>query len=120
MRLDILEALENAVGDFNDLGMPDDILNAHRDFNEDDYEMLLALDDHNHQHTGASTNLINRLPQSTVQTDNYTEDCAVCLETPVKGDTIRHLPCLHKFHKDCIDPWLGRKSSCPVCKSSIT
>jgi hypothetical protein len=33
-RLDILEALENAVGDFNDLGMPDDILNAHRDFNE--------------------------------------------------------------------------------------
>lgn len=120
MRLDILEALENAVGDFNDLGMPDDIRNAHRDFNEDDYEMLLALDDHNHQHTGASTNLINRLPQSTVQTDNYTEDCAVCLETPVKGDTIRHLPCLHKFHKDCIDPWLGRKSSCPVCKSSIT
>ncbi|CAJ2673659.1 unnamed protein product [Trifolium pratense] len=120
MRLDILEALEDAVGDFNDMGMGDDILNAHRDFNEDDYEMLLALDDHNHQHTGASTNLINSLPQSTVQTDNFTEDCAVCLETPVRGDIIRHLPCLHKFHKDCIDPWLGRKRSCPVCKSSLT
>ena len=33
-RLDILEALEDAVGDFNDMGMGDDILNAHRDFNE--------------------------------------------------------------------------------------
>ncbi|KAL5067009.1 hypothetical protein RYX36_017896 [Vicia faba] len=120
MRLDILEALEDAVGDFNDMGMADNILNGHRDFNEDDYEMLLALDDQNHQHTGASTNLINSLPQSTVQNDNFTENCAICIETPVKGDVIRHLPCLHKFHKDCIDPWLGRKRLCPVCKSSIT
>ncbi|CAK8570524.1 unnamed protein product [Lathyrus sativus] len=120
MRLDILEALEEAVGDFNDMGMADNILNGHRDFNENDYEMLLALDDQNHQHTGASTNLINSLPQSTVQNDNFTENCAICIETPVKGDIIRHLPCLHKFHKDCIDPWLGRKRLCPVCKSSIT
>ncbi|KAK7279118.1 hypothetical protein RJT34_24163 [Clitoria ternatea] len=120
MRLDILEALEDAVGDFSDMGMADDIFHARHEFNEDDYEMLLALDEGNHQHTGASANQINSLPQSTIQTDNFTEDCAICLETPVKGETIRHLPCLHKFHKDCIDPWLRRKTSCPVCKSSIT
>ncbi|RDX95444.1 E3 ubiquitin-protein ligase SDIR1, partial [Mucuna pruriens] len=122
MRLDILEALEDSIGDFSDMGMADDIFNARaarRDFNEDDYEMLLALDEGNHQHTGASTNLINSLPQSTIQTDNFTDACAICLETPVKGETIRHLPCFHKFHKDCIDPWLQRKTSCPVCKSSV-
>ncbi|KAE9617559.1 putative transcription factor C2H2 family [Lupinus albus] len=119
MRLDILEALEDAVGGLSDMGMADDIFHAGRDFNEDDYEMLLALDEGNHRHTGASSNQINGLPQSTIQTENCTEVCAVCLETPVKGETIRHLPCLHKFHKDCIDPWLRRKPSCPVCKSSI-
>ncbi|XP_057742647.1 uncharacterized protein LOC130961040 isoform X1 [Arachis stenosperma] len=120
MRLDILEALEDAVGDFADLGMGNDIFLAQHDFNEHDYEMLLALDEQNHRHTGASSNQINSLPESTIQNDNFTEACAICLETPGKGEIIRHLPCLHKFHKDCIDPWLHRKTSCPVCKSSIT
>lgn len=32
-----------------------------------DYEMLLALDDNNHQHAGATVHQINNLPQSTVQ-----------------------------------------------------
>ncbi|GMJ01831.1 hypothetical protein like AT1G04790 [Hibiscus trionum] len=118
MRLDILEAMEAAVGDADDMGMASHIFQVQRDFNENDYEMLLALDDNN-QHGGASVHQINSLPLSKVQTDNY-EDCAVCLETPAIGETIRHLPCLHKFHKDCIDPWLRRKTSCPVCKSSIT
>ncbi|XP_071722118.1 uncharacterized protein [Rutidosis leptorrhynchoides] len=116
VRLDILEALETA---FGDVGPARHIVQVQRDFNENDYEMLLALDDNNHQHGGASASRINTLPESIVQMDNY-EDCAVCLETPTVGETIRHLPCLHKFHKDCIDRWLSRKSTCPVCKSSIT
>ncbi|KAG8499814.1 hypothetical protein CXB51_006509 [Gossypium anomalum] len=164
MRLDILEAMEAAIGDSDDMGMASHIFQIQRDFNENDYEMLLALDDNNHQHGGASINQINSLPLSKVQTDNFEEACAICLETPAIGETIRHLPCLHKFHKDvmpffilamllrlsvftdcfqfaflrmltnlfslclfvilsmwqCIDPWLSRKTSCPVCKSSIT
>ncbi|RYR66546.1 hypothetical protein Ahy_A03g012562 [Arachis hypogaea] len=62
--------------------------------------MLLALDEQNHQHTGASSNQINSLPESTIQNDNFAEACAIFLETPGKGEIIRHLPCLHKFHKD--------------------
>ncbi|XP_022974880.1 uncharacterized protein LOC111473651 [Cucurbita maxima] len=120
MRLDILEALEAAVGDVEDVRMNRrGILHIQRDFNENDYEMLLSLDENNHRHAGASTNRINSLPQSTVQTDSMEEACAICLDTPTVGDVIRHLPCLHKFHKDCIDPWLQRRTSCPVCKLSI-
>ncbi|XP_022735728.1 uncharacterized protein LOC111289109 isoform X1 [Durio zibethinus] len=99
MRLCILEAMEAAIGDGDDMGMASHIFQVQRDFNENDYEMLLALDDNNHQHGGASTNQINSLPLSKVQTDNFEEACAICLETPSIGETIRHLPCLHKFHK---------------------
>ncbi|KAL0392614.1 UNVERIFIED_CONTAM: hypothetical protein Sradi_2484200 [Sesamum radiatum] len=96
MRMHILGALE----EFNDMGVSTGILEAQRDFNENDYEMLLALDENNDQHGGAPIHLINGLPQSTVQSDNFEEACAICLDTPTIGDIIRHLPCLHKFHKD--------------------
>ncbi|KAK9062565.1 hypothetical protein SSX86_019752 [Deinandra increscens subsp. villosa] len=115
MRMHILEALEA----FNDMELPSNLLQVGREFNENDYEMLLALDDNNHQHGGATYAQINNLPQSTVQAENL-QECAICLETPNVGETIRHLPCFHKFHKDCIDEWLKRKTSCPVCKSSVT
>ncbi|XP_056690863.1 E3 ubiquitin-protein ligase SDIR1-like [Spinacia oleracea] len=80
--------------------------------------MLLALDENNHTHLGASIAHIANLPESTVHNDNC-EVCSICLETPAIGDTMRHLPFLQKFHKDCIDPWLRRRRSCPVCKSDI-
>ncbi|KAJ3680014.1 hypothetical protein LUZ60_016292 [Juncus effusus] len=94
-------------------------LAMHGDFDANDYEALLALDENNHMHTGASRSQINNLPESVVQNDHFEEPCTVCLEKPEIGETIRHLPCLHKFHKDCIDMWLQRKKECPVCKFSI-
>ncbi|KAK4356885.1 hypothetical protein RND71_022495 [Anisodus tanguticus] len=116
MRMHILETLEA----FSNMDVDRNLLQTQRDFNENDYEMLLSLDENNHQHGGSSARQINNLPQSTVQNESLQEPCAVCLEAPTMGDVIRHLPCLHKFHKDCIDPWLSRKTSCPVCKCSIT
>ncbi|CAN1278677.1 hypothetical protein LINPERPRIM_LOCUS16715 [Linum perenne] len=64
MRIDILEALEAAVGDSD--SDTRHILNLQRDFNENDYDMLLSLDENN-RGQGASVNQINCLPESVVQ-----------------------------------------------------
>ena len=53
------------------------------------------------------------------------EECILCLESFVKGDCVRSLPCFHKFHKECVDRWLlgaeqqqqYRLRVCPICKA---
>ena len=47
------------------------------------------------------------------------EQCSICLMEFKNTETIRTLPCIHNFHKDCIDQWLKRQKYCPLCKGEI-
>ena len=41
--------------------------------------------------------------------------CSVCTDDFIRGQDIRVLPCKHKFHPECIDPWLLNVSgTCPL------
>jgi hypothetical protein len=41
--------------------------------------------------------------------------CSICTEEFVKGEDVRLLPCNHKYHPQCIDPWLVNVSgTCPL------
>jgi len=46
-------------------------------------------------------------------------DCPVCITSFKKGEKLKSLPCVHFFHKDCIDSWLMVGHNCPVCKTQI-
>lgn len=56
----------------------------------------------------------------TPKTDQPSEDekaCSVCLCEYEDGDLIRQLlPCRHDFHCKCIDQWLSKNSTCPMCR----
>ena len=45
--------------------------------------------------------------------------CTVCLDEYKSGDVVRTLPCMHQYHKSCIDPWLLENGDCPMCKQRI-
>ncbi|XWS70323.1 hypothetical protein CRYUN_Cryun03dG0038200 [Craigia yunnanensis] len=44
-------------------------------------------------------------------------ECAVCISKFEDSDVLRLLPkCKHAFHMNCIDQWLERHSTCPLCR----
>jgi hypothetical protein len=52
-------------------------------------------------------------------TDSSSNDenlgCSICTEDFEKGQDLRVLPCDHKFHPECVDPWLLNVSgTCPL------
>lgn len=50
------------------------------------------------------------------------ETCPICIVDFEEGDDVRVLPCpgQHRFHKECVDPWLLELStSCPICREGV-
>lgn len=46
--------------------------------------------------------------------------CSVCLDEFAEDSSSMVLPCSHRFHADCIVPWLTeRQSKCPLCKFDV-
>ncbi|PNT76102.1 LOW QUALITY PROTEIN: hypothetical protein BRADI_1g44075v3 [Brachypodium distachyon] len=46
--------------------------------------------------------------------------CVICLEVFLDGAICSEVPaCRHLFHRKCIDVWMKRKTTCPLCRASI-
>ncbi|KAM0938689.1 putative transcription factor C2H2 family [Dioscorea sansibarensis] len=75
---------------------------------------------------GMSKDLVDKIPKISVTAENNVDDsgekicCSVCLQDLQIGETVRSLPhCQHMFHLLCIDSWLIRHGSCPLCRRDI-
>jgi len=52
--------------------------------------------------------------------DDGSLGCSICTEDFHKGEEVRVLPCNHKFHPECVDPWLLNISgTCPLCRIDL-
>ncbi|GLT62081.1 hypothetical protein SLA2020_347460 [Shorea laevis] len=75
---------------------------------------------------GLSKTRIQQLPASVFQytcKNIETQDessCSICLQELKDGELVRKLPnCGHFFHLECIDGWLVRQGSCPICREHV-
>ena len=47
-------------------------------------------------------------------------DCPICLATIAAGQPqLRCASCGHPFHRACIQEWLGRSPTCPLCRKTV-
>ena len=44
-------------------------------------------------------------------------ECSICHEQLMQDVNV--LPCSHRFHNECIEPWITSHNSCPICRAPI-
>lgn len=63
---------------------------------------------------------LKKIPVKKYRLGDDPDTCAICLECFAPGEKLRHLPCRHVFHCNCIDVWLTQtRKICPLCKRKI-
>lgn len=67
----------------------------------------------------ASKSAVEALPTVKIASESESVACAICKELLGVGDSAKRLPCGHKYHGDCIVPWLNSRNSCPVCRFEL-
>ncbi|GAV02208.1 hypothetical protein RvY_12802-1 [Ramazzottius varieornatus] len=64
--------------------------------------------------------LIQHLPSGLYDGGKKDRECPICMVELNCGDPVRFLPCMHVYHKDCIDDWLLKHSlTCPNCMEPV-
>ena len=75
---------------------------------------------------GCTATLIDAIPTEiwpeAVAADEAASDevCAVCYDNFSAGDRLAVLPCAHRYHLDCVRPWLLKNNTCPACRTEVT
>ncbi|XP_013416023.1 uncharacterized protein LOC106177712 [Lingula anatina] len=66
----------------------------------------------------ADQQAINNLPQVDISQDLIENEsqCPICLNNYNCREKASQLPCLHIFHPLCIQAWLIKSGTCPVCR----
>mmetsp|Transcript_11397 Transcript_11397/g.42800 ORF Transcript_11397/g.42800 Transcript_11397/m.42800 type:complete len:365 (-) Transcript_11397:174-1268(-) len=70
----------------------------------------------------ASEKALAKVNEKTISQEDVEQqlECSVCLDGFKLEERVKEMPeCHHKFHEDCLMPWLKEHNACPVCRQGI-
>ncbi|XP_051150793.1 E3 ubiquitin-protein ligase CIP8-like [Andrographis paniculata] len=67
----------------------------------------------------AAKSAVEALKSVVIEDEGSTVACAICKDLVNVGEAAKTLPCGHGYHGECIEPWLGCRNSCPVCRFEL-
>jgi hypothetical protein len=47
------------------------------------------------------------------------ESCSICFENFKENEIVNITKCIHIYHENCINEWLKRNKTCPLCRFNI-
>ncbi|KAJ4955380.1 hypothetical protein NE237_012163 [Protea cynaroides] len=74
-----------------------------------------------HRMNGLEPVVVAEIPTMKFNREAFRSDegalCSICLSEYEEKEVLRIMPkCSHNFHLSCIDVWLQKQSTCPVCR----
>ncbi|XP_050235590.1 RING-H2 finger protein ATL5-like [Mercurialis annua] len=87
-------------------------------------ESRIDLEQPEHQISGLEPVMVAAIPTMKFSREAFSsvEDaqCSICLGEYQEKEVLRIMPkCGHNFHLSCIDVWLRKQSTCPVCRFPV-
>lgn len=50
--------------------------------------------------------------------DDEEKCCSICLED-ISQDSVKTFECDHYFHLDCLNQWVSKSATCPICRTKL-
>lgn len=71
---------------------------------------------------GLTIEQIDKLNKCKYKEGEEDDTCSICWNKYTVNDNLIVLGCTgeHRFHKDCLIPWLQKTTTCPVCRYEFT
>ncbi|KAG0497037.1 hypothetical protein HPP92_001728 [Vanilla planifolia] len=89
-----------------------------------DVELWSEVEQAEHSIHGLEPQVVDAIPSIKYHQESFhsKEDtqCSICLGEYEDKEILRVMPaCLHSYHRCCIDSWLQKHSTCPICRCSL-